>query len=81
MSQESPKSTWAGLEERRRILASVGITLPAEIGPTGEMAGPDDVPDAAAAAWTAARYLDGAAISHPQDPEPFGDGHAAAIWA
>jgi predicted RNase H-like nuclease len=75
------KTTWAGSEERRRLLADEGIVLPAELGLAGEMAGTDDVLDAAAASWTAMRSLAGRAVSHPPEPESFGDGHSAAIWA
>lgn len=76
-----PKSTWAGVEERRHILATVGIEVPTEIGPAGELAAVDDVLDAAAASWTARRYADGGAVAYPDVPERFGDGPAAAIWA
>ena len=76
-----PKSTWAGLEERRDILAKAGIAVPPDIGIAGEMAGPDDILDAAAASWTALRAAIGRAISHPAVPEHFGDGYEAAIWA
>lgn len=76
-----PKSTWAGVEERRRILRSAGVDVPSEIGVAGEMAAVDDVLDAAAASWTARRHADGLAVSYPPSPEEFGDGHPAAIWA
>lgn len=76
-----PKSTWAGSEERRRLLAGVGLRVPAELGVAGEVAGVDDVLDAAAAAWTAGRYAEGRAIAYPEPPEIFDDGPAAAIWA
>ncbi len=75
------KSTWAGSEERRRILANAGIEVFGDLGRAGAMAGSDDVLDAAAALWTARRYARHVAISHPDPPESFGDGHAAAIWA
>jgi predicted RNase H-like nuclease len=75
-----PKSTWSGSEERRRILAGAGIVVPSEIGLAGEMAGTDDVLDAAAASWTALRSAT-VEVSYPAVPESFGDGHAAAIWA
>lgn len=76
-----PKSTWAGSEERRAILRGNGIAVPTELGLAGEMASSDDVLDAAAASWTAARFAQGVAISYPATPENFADGHAAAIWA
>ena len=75
------KSSWAGFEERRGILAESGLIVPSEIGLAGEMAGTDDILDAAAAAWTALRFAAGEAVSHPSVPERFGDGHEAAIWA
>jgi predicted RNase H-like nuclease len=71
-----PKSTWAGLELRRAALAEAGIVVPADIGEAGR-AGPDDVLDAAAAAWTARRIVAGTARSFPDDPRE----KAQAIWA
>lgn len=76
-----PKSSWAGAEERRQLLASAGIQVPAELGVAGEMAGVDDVLDAAAASWTARRYAEGHATCYPATPEQFDDGPPAAIWA
>jgi predicted RNase H-like nuclease len=76
-----PKSTWAGGEERRRLLASAGLELAGDIGPAGEFAAVDDVLDAAAAAWTAQRYAEGRAVAYPDPPEALGDGPDAAIWA
>ncbi len=76
------KSTWAGVAERRALLAAVGFDLPSDLGPAGAMAAVDDVLDAAAAAWTASRYAAGSAVAHPSPPEDFGDGGpGAAIWA
>lgn len=80
-SLQHPKSTWAGVEERRLLLREAGIEVPAELGYAGEMAGVDDVLDAAAASWTAQRYADGRAVAHPEVPERFDDGGVAAIWA
>jgi predicted RNase H-like nuclease len=76
-----PKSTWAGAEERRQLLANAGIELPADLGAAGESAAVDDVLDAAAAAWTAKRYSEGRAVAFPEPPERFCDGPPAAIWA
>jgi predicted RNase H-like nuclease len=50
----TPKKSWAGAIERRRLLREHGIELPDELGDAGR-AGIDDVLDAAAAAWTARR--------------------------
>ncbi|WP_152364759.1 DUF429 domain-containing protein [Microlunatus speluncae] len=74
------KSTWAGAEERRRLLADVGIDLPSELGLAGASAAVDDVLDAAAASWTAARFAANLAVSYPPVPEQFDPGPAAAIW-
>lgn len=71
-----PKSTWAGLELRRAALAEAGIVLPTDIGDAGR-AGPDDVLDAAAAAWTARRIVAGTARSFPGEPVD----EKQAIWA
>jgi predicted RNase H-like nuclease len=76
----SRKSTWAGAEERRDLLSSVGIELRGSLGDTGS-AGVDDVLDAAAVAWTARRHAVGEARCLPEVPETFGDGIACAIWA
>jgi predicted RNase H-like nuclease len=76
-----PKWSWAGAEERRRLLVSAGVQVPAEIGVAGELAGVDDVLDASAACWTAGRYAAGSATCHPETPEQFEDGPGAAIWA
>jgi predicted RNase H-like nuclease len=76
-----PKSTWAGGEERRQLLAGVGMGVVGDIGLAGEVAGVDDVLDAAAAAWTAGRYTEGRARAYPNPPERFADGSSAAIWA
>jgi predicted RNase H-like nuclease len=74
------KVTWAGAEERRRALAGVGIDVPSDLGIAGQMASVDDVLDAAAASWTAARHAAGRAVPHPEVPEMFDDGLPAAIW-
>ncbi|MEV4261157.1 DUF429 domain-containing protein [Kribbella sp. NPDC049584] len=75
------KSTWAGGEERRQLLAGVGMSVVGDIGLAGEMAGVDDVLDAAAAAWSAGRYAGGRARAYPNPPERFPNGSSAAIWA
>lgn len=75
------KASWAGVEERRELLMSAGIALQADIGVAGERGGVDDVLDAAAASWTARRYVERTAVCYPDVPEQFDDGPAAAIWA
>jgi predicted RNase H-like nuclease len=63
------KKTWAGAERRRELLAGQGITLSGSLGLDKVDAGVDDVLDAAAAAWTARRYLLGTAVRLPVLPE------------
>jgi predicted RNase H-like nuclease len=74
------KSTWAGAVRRKRLLAAAGLEVSGNLGLTGRQAGVDNVLDAAAVAWTAARYARGAARCTPDPPERFSDGIAAAIW-
>jgi predicted RNase H-like nuclease len=73
------KRTWNGLVERRRLLAEQGLMVPgADLGEAGRAA-PDDVLDAAAAAWSAHRKAVGEARSLPEEPELI-DGRLVAIW-
>jgi Protein of unknown function (DUF429) len=58
---------------RRQLLAEAGICLPDDLGSAGEKAAPDDVLDAAAAAWTALRVLRNQRPS-PNPPELFSGG-------
>ncbi len=74
------KKTWAGAVERRRRLATAGITIDGDLGPDPGRAGVDDVLDAGAAAWTMLRWAAGTARSLPDPPEPMPDGVACAIW-
>jgi predicted RNase H-like nuclease len=52
------KKSWHGQRARLRLLATAGITLPDDLGDVGTIP-PDDVIDAAAAAWSAARIANG----------------------
>lgn len=61
------KHTWSGLAERRALLASVGILLHDNLT-GGERAAPDDVVDAAAAAWSALRIAEGRSATLPAEP-------------
>jgi len=74
------KSTWAGAERRRALLAAAGVVLADELGEAGEAATVDDILDAAVAAWTARRVARGQALSMPDPPEVFSDGLSCAIW-
>jgi predicted RNase H-like nuclease len=78
---EARKTTWAGVELRRRLLADDDIPLSGDVGRPGLDAAVDDVLDAGAAAWTARRVADGRAGSMPDPPEVFSDGWPTAIWA
>ena len=59
-----PKKSWNGQMERRFLLTAQGIELPDEI-PALANTPPDDLLDAAAAAWTAHRVAIGAAQRLP----------------
>lgn len=69
------KRTWNGYHERRRILAEAGIEVPADFGDLGR-ASVDDVLDATAAAWTAARISAGIGKYLPADAQ----GTTPRIW-
>jgi predicted RNase H-like nuclease len=73
----SPKRSWNGQMDRRRLLAGAGLKLPAHLA-AGDAA-VDDVLDAAAAAWSATRKARGEAKTLPEDP-PIQDGRPVAIW-
>jgi predicted RNase H-like nuclease len=75
------KSSWAGVVRRRQLLAERGIVLPDDLGVPGRIAGPDDILDAAAVAWTALRVAGGNARSRPDPPDRFSDGLECAIWS
>ena len=77
---DSSKRTWAGVEQRRMLLAREGLFLAGRLGQAGAHAGVDDILDAAAVAWTAARLAAGDARSIPDPPQVFSDGVPAAIW-
>jgi len=67
------KHTPEGLERRRALLASAGIVLPGAVGGVPEA----DLLDAAAGAWTAARYSRGDAQAFPPEHRD----RLGAIWA
>jgi hypothetical protein len=66
---EHRKISWAGHITRRALLAEYGIHLPDELGDAGN-ARPDDVLDAAAAAWSAHRIATGHASRLPTELPP-----------
>jgi predicted RNase H-like nuclease len=64
-----PKKKREGLDERRRLLAAQGYSKDFLSRPLrGVNAGADDLLDACACAWTAARILKGEAIRFPDAP-------------
>ncbi|HEY5434198.1 MAG TPA: DUF429 domain-containing protein, partial [Candidatus Limnocylindrales bacterium] len=68
------KHTWSGIAERRTLLATVGVLLPDDL-PGGGHAAPDDVVDAAAAAWSAMRVAQSRSSTLPAEPSGHpGDG-------
>lgn len=71
------KKTSEGASGRRRLLAGVGVTVPPMYSGMGFEE--DDLLDACAAAWSAARFARGIAESFPPQPEMFSDGIGAAI--
>jgi predicted RNase H-like nuclease len=74
------KKTWNGQMTRRAVLARAGIRLPDDLAEAGIVPA-DDILDAAAVAWTAARIARGQAASFPSPPQPDDSGHPIAIWS
>lgn len=74
------KRTWNGVMHRLALLRDVGVVLPPSFAGGGAVA-PDDVFDAAVAAWTAVGvYRTGGLCSHPQRPTQRDRGRPIAIW-
>jgi predicted RNase H-like nuclease len=69
------KHTGPGRDERRRLLAQVGVEIPA--GTPAALIG--DVLDAAAVAWSARRIAAGQAVTVPAVPQYDGQGAEIAI--
>ena len=78
---QASKKTWAGMVERRRALEGAGISLDHVDGVAAVRASPDDMLDAAVAAWSAARIARGAGRSFPDPPVLDASGRRVAIWA
>jgi enoyl-CoA hydratase/carnithine racemase/predicted RNase H-like nuclease len=72
------KKTPEGVAARLEQLAAAGIARPSLLQAPEYAA--DDVLDACALAWTAARVAAGDACCLPDPPEVFSDGIPAAIW-
>jgi predicted RNase H-like nuclease len=73
------KKSWKGQTRRRRLLEKEGIVLPDDLG-NASLVPPDDVLDAAVAAWSAERIAAGEALTLPPDPPNDGSGRKIAIW-
>ena len=73
------KRSWAGFVQRFRLLRSAGIDVPFVVTDVMD-AHPDDVLDAAAAAWTALRIAVGEAESVPPEPPTDRRKRPVAIW-
>jgi predicted RNase H-like nuclease len=76
---DHPKKSWNGLAERLELLKGVGLSLNLHDRINGNAA-PDDVVDAAAAAWTANRIGKGGARIFPEQPDTIDAGRPVAIW-
>lgn len=72
------KVTWSGMWERLALLREQGVVIPSQAGDAGAAA-PDDVLDAAAAAWSAHRIANGQA-RYVSEPEVDAQGRRVTIW-
>jgi predicted RNase H-like nuclease len=73
------KKTWNGQAERRRLIADAGIDLPQHLPDAGNTP-PDDLLDAAAAAWTAWRVSQGQAKVLPEPAAGCNTQKRGFIW-
>ena len=73
------KKTWDGLMQRRALLSAAGLAIPDPVGEASRRGAADDIVDAVACAWTAARIARGEARSLPDPPQRL-DGRDVAIW-
>ena len=73
------KHSWNGQAERRRLIAGAGIILPDHLPGAGKVP-PDDLLDAAAAAWTAWRVARGEAKVLPPSAAGCDRTRRAVIW-
>jgi predicted RNase H-like nuclease len=74
-----PKKSWNGQMERRSLLQSQGIELPDQLEDAGTVP-PDDLLDAAAAAWTAWRVVRGKAEVLPESAMGCDINKRGVIW-
>lgn len=76
---EHGKRSWAGQQDRVRLLRHNGIVVPESFPGDGRVA-PDDVLDAAAVAWSAQRIATHAAERVPSASQADSSGREIAIW-
>ena len=79
LPSDGSKKSWRGQRARVRLLKTVGIELPEDLGAGGGVP-TDDVLDAAAAAWTAHRIACGEGRPLPDPPQLNARGQSIAIW-
>lgn len=73
------KHSWNGQAERRRLIAGAGIDLPYVLPDAGKVP-PDDILDAAAAAWTAWRISQRKAKVLPESDTGCDQAQRGVIW-
>jgi predicted RNase H-like nuclease len=76
----SSKKSWAGMMQRRELLIRAVIDLDHVTGDASERAATDDMLDAAVAAWSGKRMLEGHARSIPTVAPVDSIGRMVAIW-
>lgn len=77
--EDGTKKSWRGQRARLRILAANGIDVPEDLGAAARVPA-DDVLDAAAVSWSAARIAAGRAYCVPDPPQRDERGRRIAIW-
>jgi predicted RNase H-like nuclease len=73
------KHSWNGQAERRRLIADTGVDLPDHIPDAGKVP-PDDLLDAAVAAWSACRVAAGKAEVLPSSATGCDTSQRGVIW-
>lgn len=73
------KKTWDGLMQRRALLSAAGLAISDVVGEASRRGAADDIVDAVACAWTAARIARGEASPLPDPPQRL-EGREVAIW-
>lgn len=76
---EHPKRSWNGMNLRLELLRRHGIVIPTSLTDSGSTP-PDDLLDAAAAAWTAHRFTAARAEALGEPTADLPNPHAGRIW-